>query len=277
MPELPEVETIRKELVQLIEGRKIKEVLILDSAPLKGSSLSHHFCEVLKEKEVKKVKRRGKILLFHIPPYFLLVHLKLTGRLLFYEEKKLEEFPPFTCMVFLFSSGESLIFTDKRKFGYMKLVDEEELLKTPEIADLGPEPLGEKFTFEDFLKTLSKKRKGKIKSILMEQKVISGLGNIYAAEVLFFAGVHPERELSALSWKELRKIYEGIREILPQAISRKGSSVDEYVDVFGKKGDYVSCLKVYGRKNKPCYRCGTPIEVIKLGGRGSYFCPKCQV
>jgi formamidopyrimidine-DNA glycosylase len=275
MPELPEVETIRKELIQLIQGRKIKEVLVLDSAPLKDS-FSSHFCEMLKEREVKEVKRRGKILLFHIPPYFLLVHLKLTGRLLFYE-KKLEKFPPFTCVVSLFSSGESLVFTDKRKFGYMKLVSKEELLRTPEIASLGPEPLEEKFTFEDFLRALSKKRKGKIKSILMEQKVISGLGNIYAAEVLFLAEVHPERELSTLSWKELKKIYEGIREILPQAISKKGSSVDEYVDVFGKKGDYVPHLKVYGRKNKPCYRCGTPIEVIKLGGRGTYFCPKCQV
>lgn len=275
MPELPEVETIRKELVQLVQGRKIKEVLVLDSAPLKGFS-SSHFCEALKEREVKEVKRRGKILLFHIPPYFLLIHLKLTGRLLFYE-KKLEKFPPFTCVVSLFSSGESLVFTDKRKFGYMKLVGEEEVLQAPEIASLGPEPLEEKFTFEDFLKALSRKRKGKIKSILMEQKVISGLGNIYAAEVLFFAGIHPERELSTLSWKELRKIYEGIREILPQAILRKGSSVDEYVDVFGKKGDYVPLLKVYGRKNEPCYKCGTPIAVIKLGGRGTYFCPKCQV
>lgn len=275
MPELPEVETIRKELVQLIQGKKIKEVLVLENTPLRGFPPSH-FREALKEREVKEVGRRGKILLLNIPPYFLLVHLKLTGRLLF-SEKKLEGFPPFTCVTFIFSSGESLVFTDKRKFGYIKLVSEEELWQTPEIASLGPEPLEEKFTFEDFLKALSKKRKGRIKSILMEQKVISGLGNIYAAEVLFFAGVHPERELSTLSWKELEKIYQGIKEILPQAILKKGSSVDEYVDVFGKKGDYVPHLKVYGRKNKPCYRCGTPIEVIKLGGRGSYFCPKCQV
>jgi formamidopyrimidine-DNA glycosylase len=275
MPELPEVETIRKELGELAQGKEIREVIVLESTPLKGVS-SSQFCEVLKGRVVKEVRRRGKILLFKAPPYFLLVHLKLTGRLLYYG-KNLKSFPPFTQVAFRFSSGESLIFTDRRKFGYIKLVGEDELSWTPEIANLGPEPLEKDFTFESFLKALSKKRRGKIKTILMEQKVISGLGNIYASEVLFFAGVRPEREVSTLSQEELKRVYKGIKKILAEAIFKKGSSVDDYVDVFGKKGNYVPYLKVYGRGSKPCYRCETPIEVVKLGGRGTYFCPKCQV
>lgn len=277
MPELPEVETIRGQFEKLIVGKKIKEVKVglpkMVKLPLKK------FRKIVVGSTIKDVGRRAKILIFELSNgQSILTHLKLSGRLIF--RKKGEILQPedtkWNHLIYYFTDDSRLFHNDLRQFGYVKLVRTDELADFFKKEKLGPEPLEEDFTLSEFSAILKKKPRAKIKQFLMDQQNVAGIGNIYSDEILFFAGVHPLRKIAGLKPAEIKKILEGIKKILSEATELQGSSVDLYLNALGREGKYAPKLKVYGREGEKCSYCGTIIKRIKIGGRSTHFCPKCQ-
>lgn len=244
MPELPEVETIKRELTREIIGKKLEGV------------------------KVTGVRRRAKILMIDLADGSSLVfHLKLTGQLLLNTKPG-----KYTRAVFKFSDGTNLVFNNVRKFGWWKRVKD-----TSEIEkDFGPEPLTESFTLKKFKEILSQRTKARIKPLLMDQQFMAGIGNIYSDEILFASGVRPTRRVKTLKEKEIKGIFQKMKEILKEAIKHRGSSVKYYLDARGQKGKYLKYHQIYGRQGKPCKKCGSIIKRIKIGGRSAHFCPICQ-
>ena len=272
MPEMPEVETIKRDLEKKVKGKKIERVIIKNEKSVKLPSCTE-FIRWMESKVFTRVERRGKFLLLGLDSEdSLIIHLKLTGRLIY--SKKGEELD-YTRVVFVFQDHTQLSFTDIRGFGGLWLIPDREFQRIPSLDNLGPEPLAEDFTVAKF-KELLKGKRGKIKSLLMDQAFMAGIGNIYSQEALFLSQIHPERSPSSLTNEEIEKLYKNLRQILKEAISYRGSSVDAYVDLEGKKGNFESQLKVYGRGGKPCFKCGTTLKRIEVSGRGTYFCPNCQ-
>jgi formamidopyrimidine-DNA glycosylase len=268
MPELPEVETIRRDLARDLKGKRIKEVEILNPKVIKGPKPAQ-FKQRLKGAYFKDFLRRAKVLAIKLSNgNYLVVHLRMTGQLV-YAAKKEEK----ARVVFTLSNRRYLNFNDQRLFAELRLV--KDWLRLPFVENLGIEPLDKQFTFAHF-KDMLKNKKTKIKPLLMDQSFIAGIGNLYAQEALFFAGILPWRAANKLKPKETEKLYQAIKKILRKAIELKGSSVDNYLNGRGKKGRYHLCLKVYGRKGESCPRCSSQIKKINLGGRGTCFCPKCQ-
>jgi formamidopyrimidine-DNA glycosylase len=292
MPELPEVETIRRQLQKLIVGKKIREVKV--NLPKMVKLPSWKFRKTIIGATVKEVRRRAKILIIELSnDWNLLIHLKLSGRLIFRKKgellgpedikwnhsKNIRSSPPFAALehlIYYFSDGSRLFHNDLRQFGYVKLVKSGELSDFFKKEKLGTEPLEKNFSFDKFLAILKKKPKAKIKQFLLDQKNIAGIGNIYSDEILFFARVHPLRKVQELKYSENKKVFEGIRKILVQAIRFGGSSVRDFLDALGKEGEYVPKLKVYGREGEKCSCCGAIIKRIKIGSRSAHFCPRCQ-
>lgn len=242
MPELPEVETIRRQLEEKIVGKK------------------------LDNKKIIGLRRRAKVLIIDFEDgSSLLIHLKMTGQLIFNGPViKL------TRHVFKFSDGSHLIFNDARKFGWWKVVKNSKDIEN----GFGPEALDlDLMTFRGLLK---RRPNAKIKQLLMDQKIIAGIGNIYSDEILFAAKVNPLRRAKTLKDAEIKLIHQNIAKILKKAIEQKGSSVEYYLDACGKKGNFVKYHKVYQKEDEPCVRCGAKIKRVKLGGRSAHFCPKCQ-
>jgi formamidopyrimidine-DNA glycosylase len=265
MPELPEVETIRRELEKAVLGKKIVGVVLNNPKVIKEPK-RENFIRELKNNQIKDILRKGKLLLFELSSgKSLAIHLRMTGQLIYPGNAKLSR------VSFKLSDGKFLDYRDRRLLGELRLVDDWRSLKF--IKELGPEPFDIKV--EQFKEMLSKK-KTKIKPLLMDQTFISGVGNLYVAEALFRAKIHPERPANSLSDKEKEALFKEIKDTLNEAIKYKGSSVDQYVQLSGERGDYVRHHKVYDRERKPCLVCKTPIKRISLGGRGTYFCPKCQ-
>lgn len=265
MPELPEVETIKRELEKAVLGKKITEVIINNPKVIKEPK-KEEFVKGLKNANIKHILRKGKLLIMELSSgKSLTIHLKLTGQLIY----------PGNCgasrVSFKFSDGRILDFNDRRLLGELRLVDDWGTLKF--VDQLGPEAFD--LSADKFKQILSNK-KSKIKPLLMDQTFISGVGNLYAAEALFRARISPERATSSLSDKEKELLFKEIKDTLNEAIQHKGSSVDQYVQLSGRPGEYVPYHKVYDREGKPCLVCKTPIKRITLGGRGTYFCPKCQ-
>ncbi len=265
MPELPEVETVKRELEKVVLGKKITEVCVHNPAVIRQIPPAK-FKSGLAGAKIRKILRRAKVLILELDNgKSLVIHLKMTGQLVYPGNGKTSR------VSFRLSDGEWLDFNDQRLFAELRLLDDWHSLKF--IQELGPEPFD--LSEEEFKKMLAAK-KAKIKPLLLDQSFISGIGNLYAAEVLFRAGIHPERHASSLSEKEKKLLFKEIKETLKEAIQYKGSSVDQYVRLSGEPGGYVKFHKVYDREGKPCLACGTPIKRISLGGRGTYFCPKCQ-
>lgn len=265
MPELPEVETIKNDLQKVIADKKIIKVdinnpkVIREPAPLA-------FKKSLEGQTIKSIFRRAKLLIFELSNGLnLTIHLKMTGQLVYPGGSKKSR------IAFHLSGGKILDFNDGRLFGELRLVADWKKLKF--IQGLGPEPFD--LTFSDFKDMLSKK-KTKIKPLLMDQLFISGIGNIYAAEILFWAKINPQRSAQSLSEIKKENLFKETKRVLSNAIKHGGSSVDDYVRVSGKPGDYGRFHQVYGREGKPCFICHRPIKKITLGGRGTYFCAKCQ-
>ena len=307
MPELPEVQTIVTELNRKLKNKTIKMVSV--NAP-KMISVGPHtvsnirkvdggkvekFISLLKGQKVISVKRRAKLLIFDLSgPLCILVHLKMTGQFIYEDAalrkktggkyrmlKKLNaplvELPgKHTHVVFYFTDGSTLYFNDMRKFGYLKIVKDGELDQVKELQTYGPEPLSKAFLFGHFLAAAKKCPKVSIKLVLMNPKVVAGIGNIYSDEILFHAKVRSTRVVSSLSSAELKAIYKWIKPVLKRGIAAKGSSVGDFVRTDGSWGKMGKFHFVYGRKGKPCKVCGTTIEAVKLGGRTGSFCPKCQ-
>ncbi len=265
MPELPEVETIKRELQKAILGKKIIEVIINNPKVIKEPK-KEDFVKGLKNFTIKDILRKGKLLILELlSGKSLVIHLKLTGQLVYPGNAKLSR------VSFKLSDGKWLDFNDRRLLGELRIIDDWRSLKF--IKELGPEPFD--LTQEEFKKMLTGK-KTKIKPLLMDQTFISGVGNLYAAEALFRAKIHPQRPATSFSDKEKEILFKEIKDTLNEATHYKGSSVDQYVQLSGAPGDYVKYHKVYDREGKPCFVCKTPIKRIALGGRGTYFCPKCQ-
>ncbi|MBF8280362.1 MAG: mutM [Candidatus Magasanikbacteria bacterium] len=274
MPELPEVETIRRQLQKEIVGATIRGVIVNFRKRLNVSS--EKFRTMLKGKKILAVGRRAKLLVFELSNGLrMLGHLKMTGRFLIV--KKGTSPNKHTHIQFILSGKNDLYFEDYRKFGFLKLMDDAGLQKELAAQNYGPEPLTAAFSFKKFVECIRGRGRKKIKQVLMEQTCIAGIGNIYADEICFAAGVHPERPANRLSAAELKIMFTAAKKILTAAIKNRGTSADAYLDAHGQQGTYVPFLKVYDRDGEKCRRNdGGIIKKIRVGGRGTHFCPKCQ-
>jgi len=266
MPELPEVETIKRDLEKVVVGKKINEVFVHNPKVIREPSLKR-FKQGLSGVRINRVLRRAKVLILELSnAKSLVIHLKMTGQLIY---------PGImgdgAKVTFCLSNGENLNFNDQRLFAEIRLLNDWRKLKF--IQSLGPEP--KDLNLRQFQDMLSN-RQTKIKPLLMDQKFISGIGNIYAAEILFRAKINPLRKASELANKEKELLFNSLQYVLDEAIRCGGSSVDDYVRLSGEKGGYKKHHRVYARENKPCFICKTLIKRTILGGRGTYFCPKCQ-
>lgn len=269
MPELPEVETIRNELIPQVVGRQFISVILLREGVVREPSPTE-FCRKLAGRRVENINRRGKYLLFQLDNGMsIILHLKMTGVLLL--QPTLATFEKHTAAVFRLSGGVDLCFIDQRKFGSVWLVKDVNTV----IGKLGPEPLNASLT-PAALYHLSEKRQAPIKALLCDQHAIAGIGNMYADEALFAARIHPLRKAGALSEDEVHRLYTAIVEVLERGIRSKGASTDTYRRPGGETGDAHSEFKVAHRRGEVCPRCHIPIQRIVLRGRGTYFCPECQ-
>jgi len=276
MPELPEVETVRRELQEELAGYRIHDIIV-DRANLVRGSVNL-FKETLVGSEFTKVRRRAKLLVFDLKKQgqelHFVAHLKMTGRFLVRKLGLPKD--KYQHVMFILDSGKKekeLRFCDLRQFGYLQVVTNEEL-KTV-LEGYGPEPLDD-LTLPLLESRL--KRKAAVKKLLLDQKLFSGIGNIYANEALFGAGVHPERIANTLSHTEVSKLFTAINKVIESGLTYHGTTTrdESFRDVFDKPGDNARHLKVYERAGKPCLGCSGQVKKIMLGGRGTYFCPDCQ-
>jgi len=266
MPELPEVETIVNELKPLVEGKTFQSIKVYETRSIEGTR--KQFTTALKNNKIKRVFRKGKYICFSlINDSHLTVHLRMTGKLLHKPGKKDKKH---LRVKFVFNEKFSLYFVDMRKFGRMKLWPEKEAL----LPALGPDPLD----FHNVFNVLnSLKTTRGIKTILLDQHVLAGVGNIYADEVLFRVGIHPLTPLSRLETTVVKRLSRELPRLLKQAIKNKGTTISDYQLPDSKIGDHQHFLNVYGREGLPCYTCGTGIIRIKISNRSSHFCPQCQL
>ena len=273
MPELPEVEQVRKTLLPHIKGKKIEQAEIR----LPRMVLSPALPDFIREVEGRRftdVKRRGKYLLLELDDdAVLLTHLRMTGALLALPKNGSE--PSFGRIRFRLSGAEDLWFTDIRTFGTIRLLHPGEFFLDKGFASLGPEPLSEAFTTE-YLQAMAKKSRQAIKSFLLDQRKIAGLGNIYADEALAVAGIRPTRVAAGLSGKKIAALHAAVNQVIAQGLRHRGTTFRNYQDAEGHQGSNKEHLLVYGRKGQPCKGCGAPLKQIKVGGRGSVYCPRCQ-
>jgi formamidopyrimidine-DNA glycosylase len=267
LPELPEVETIRNELAPYITGRRFTSITICDAKPIRETSVEE-FCRRLAGQKINSLRRRGKYLFFHLSSgEILIIHLRMTGALLLNPEQP----DRYTRVIFGLDNGSQLVFTDRRRLGVLRVMKSEYTI----TRKLGAEPLSLKFTAE-VLGSLLRKHQAPIKAVLLDQAIVAGIGNMYADEALHVANIHPMRKANSLSLKEIQKLHRAIRDILSQAISNKGASIDTYKRPDGKQGTAQFSFHVAHRGSQPCDVCGTPIQRLAIRNRGSYFCPKCQ-
>lgn len=271
MPEIAEVETVRNTLKKHILNRKISEVKV-HYKPMIESDINT-FASDLIDKSFIDIKRVGKWLIFETEDRYLLSHLRMEGK--FYLKDKKEDKGKHEHVTITFYDGGTLRYEDTRKFGRMNLIKKEDLMNTESIAKQGLEP-GDKNLTSEYLLEKFKNKKLPIKSVLLDQTIISGLGNIYVNEVLFYAKINPLRSANSLTKEECELITIGADEIIKEAIKMGGTTIKSYTSSLGVTGLFQVNLKVHKREAEPCYVCKTPIKNIKIGGRSTYFCPKCQ-
>lgn len=274
MPELPEVETVRRQLEKEVVGRTIKGAVVRYGGRLNVKPAA--FVAAVKGTKIVSAGRRAKLLMIGLSNGNTLVtHLKMTGHYLLVPSGTTPG--KHVHLVFSLSGGQDLHFEDVRKFGYVRLYRTDEVQRLiDEKEGYGPEPLDPSFTAEKFSMCVRGRAKKRIKPLLMEQTCIAGIGNIYADESLWRARVRPQRRVQTLSSEELRRLHAGIRSSLTESLKRQGTSADNFVDLYGSRGKNVPNLAVYGRGGKACKRCGGTIKKITFAGRGTHFCPKCQ-
>ncbi|HEX7474982.1 MAG TPA: bifunctional DNA-formamidopyrimidine glycosylase/DNA-(apurinic or apyrimidinic site) lyase [Dehalococcoidales bacterium] len=269
MPELPEVETTINDLKPDVEGRTIAEVEIPDDHAIATPSAGK-FKKELAGQKIISLSRRGKHLLFKLDNgRFLIVHLRMTGSLLI--KKATDEPEKFVRVIIRLTGGNAIHFRDPRRFGRMWLVDDPNNI----VGNLGPEPLEADFT-PAVLASILKGRKTPIKSTLLDQKLIAGIGNMYADEALYHARIHPLLPAGNLKKAEIDRLFEAIQFVLRQGIREKGASTETYIRPGGIKGEAHLQFRVAHQKGKTCPVCGGPIERIVVGQRGTFYCPRCQ-
>lgn len=272
MPELPEVESIRLTLLKHVLGQKIIKVNIIWPQAV-STWEERDFKELVEDKKIDSIDRRGKYLLIDLNNGLtMIVHFRMTGRLIYYPEKQVPN--KHTHVVFTLENGE-LHYSDIRKFGRIQLIPTKDVMKFSPLIKLGPEPLDEAFAFDKFGQRLAQK-KSSIKAALLDQKIIAGLGNIYVDEALFRAGILPERNTRSLKVSEIILLFNAVQEILKAGIEAGGTSFRDYRDANGNRGQFQDKLMVYGRGGMPCKVCGTILQKKKIVGRTTVFCPYCQ-
>ncbi len=283
MPELPEVETIRQDLRKKILNKKIKSVFVSGKAKVNKSHPA--FKKYLIGKKFVDIDRVGKLIIFVLDnKKYLLVHLKMTGQLIYkngkkiiaggHPEPRIDEVPnKFTRVSFELASGGNLYFNDVRRFGYVNIVGQEELDKIK--SNFGIEPLQPDFTLENFKKALSNRRTS-IKAVLLNQKLLAGIGNIYADESCFLAEVRPAKPVNKLTGLQVKKLHKAIEKVINKAIEMRGTTFNDYKDSEGNSGYFGNFLKVYGRGGEKCVKCKDILKRTVVVGRGTVYCLKCQ-
>ncbi|HEY1644918.1 MAG TPA: bifunctional DNA-formamidopyrimidine glycosylase/DNA-(apurinic or apyrimidinic site) lyase [Candidatus Saccharimonadales bacterium] len=287
MPELPEVETVKLGLQSLIIGKTVKSVDHdwAKSFPNDPGIVKQY----LIGSQITAIKRRAKVLIIDLSSgYSLVIHLKMTGQLVFRSENQhfgaghpsdslVGKLPDnSTRVIMVFSDDSTLFFNDQRKFGWMRLVKTEEILNISLLSSFGPEPLDRGFSWQVFKDRLQLRYKSAIKAVLLDQKILAGVGNIYADESLWAAKIHPSTPVAKLGDTEIKLLHKSLIDILKLAIKTGGSSDRNYVNAKGQKGSYIKFAQVFRREGQPCYRCGHEILKIRVAGRGTHYCPYCQ-
>jgi formamidopyrimidine-DNA glycosylase len=315
MPELPEVETVRRGLAKLIVGKKVKDVK--HDWPKSYPNSPTDTIKFVMGRKIRGVHRRAKVLLIELDSdYTLVTHLKMTGQLVFVKTKTrvdshkslvvskktknerlttnhfheserfdgghpndslIAKLPDKSTRVTIdFDDGSALYFNDQRKFGWMRLIP---TMQVPEIdffMKVGPEPLDSDFTAEKFIDRLMRRKNSSIKAVLLDQTVLAGVGNIYADESLYMAKIHPETTVEKIPMRKLATLHHDLIEVLLLSIEKGGSTDRNYVNAEGKKGSYIDFAQVFRREGQPCQRCGADIIKIRVAGRGTHICPRCQ-
>lgn len=274
MPELPEVETVRRGLERHLTGRTLGAARVLVAKMLKGTfSDPTAFSERLRGARVETVGRRGKHLIITLDSgYHLLFHLNMRGQLLVTPSETPEG--KYLAAAFPLDDGNDLRFHDMWTWGEMRLVSREELTAHPALSGMGPEPFSEEWTPQCFTTGLARRPKTVIKAVLLDQSLVAGVGNIYADESLYRAGVHPLRPAASLTETETERLHREIRAVLREATDGGGTTSDDYVDTEGQVGRYMP--RVYDRNGQPCLSCGQPLTKIRVTGRGTVYCASCQ-
>ena len=287
MPELPEVETVKRGLDRLLPGHTVASVKF--DSPKSFPNSPADVNQFLRGARVLGVRRRAKVLLIDLTSgYTLVTHLKMTGQLVFDSPKEhfgaghpndslVAHLPDKSTRVTLgFEDGSSLFFNDQRKFGWMRLLPTDTVTDLPFIAKLGPEPLEPGFTWQVLRERLKRRARSNIKAALLDQTVLAGVGNIYADEALWGAKIHPSTLVGQVSARQIQRLHQELLAVLRLSIDQGGSSNHTYVDAEGNRGSYMKFANVFRRDGQPCPRCGTTIAKLRVAGRGTHICPKCQ-
>jgi formamidopyrimidine-DNA glycosylase len=288
VPELPEVETVRQGLSELIIGKTVASTL--DDTPKSFPNTVADVNQFLIGAEIAAVRRRAKVLMIDFSTdYSLVIHLKMTGQLVYIDkdarfgaghpnDSLVNALPDKSTRVTIeFNDSSQLFFNDQRKFGWVKLMPTAEIPNLPFMKKVGPEPLELDFTAKQFADRFTRRKKTSIKAAILDQSVVAGVGNIYADESLWGAKIHPKRLVETIKPAEFKKLYTELREVMNLSIEKGGSSNRNYVNAEGKKGSYMDFARVFRREGLPCPRCGTTIEKLRVAGRGTHICPHCQV
>ena len=288
MPELPEVETVRLGLQEFLPGQAILSINTdwANSLPIADELIENYLLNA----KVESVKRRGKLIIMPLASkYSLLIHLKMTGQLVYRpnsgkgfggghpSDSLIDKLPNKSTRVTIKLSDGILFFNDQRKFGWVKLEKSQGLYRNNAfLSKLGPEPLEDSYTFELFNSAIQRHPNTSIKAAILDQTVLAGVGNIYADESLFAARIHPLTKAGLVSTIKLKRLYKSIREVMSLSISLGGSSDRNYVNAKGNKGSYLKFAKVFRKEGSPCPECGGVIKKIRAAGRGTHICPRCQ-
>lgn len=297
MPELPEVETVRRGLAPVMEGRRIAQ--LTQRRPNLRYPLPEHFAERLSGRRVLRLTRRAKYLLIHLEAAdegseVLLVHLGMSGRFTIHQGEAMPKRPgqfhydvpdgapeagtgKHDHVVFDMEGGTRIVYCDHRRFGFMDLIGEDMLEGSKHLALIGPEPLGNEFS-ADVLSARMATRKSPVKSVLLDQRTVAGLGNIYVCEALFRSGISPKREASSIGRERVERLTRAIRDVLGEAIEAGGSTLRDYAQADGELGYFQHRFQVYGREGDLCSKpqCGARVKRIAQAGRSTFYCPKCQ-
>lgn len=287
MPELPEVETVKRGLNKLIIGRKVLSVK--SDNPKSFPNSDGDVKAFLINSDIKYVRRRAKVLIIDLSTnHSLVIHLKMTGQLVFVDsnirfgaghpnDSLVSQLPDKSTRVILgFEDNSHLYFNDQRKFGWVRLMPTLEVPNLPFMQKVGPEPLEANFSPEEFITRFKRRSKTSVKAAILDQSVIAGVGNIYADESLWGAKIHPKRLVGSLSEAEFKDLYDQVRFVMNLSIEKGGSTNRNYVDAEGKKGSYMDYANVFRREGLACPRCGAEIVKLKVAGRGTHICPACQ-
>ena len=272
MPELPEVETVKESLKLRLTGKRIKKVKVIYDNIIAYPKVNEFVKEIANQK-INDLKRRGKFILFELDDYYLLSHLRMEGKYFF--KNKEDEILKHEHIIFDLDNDEELRYMDTRKFGRMYLIKKEDIDNIGPLRELGLEPWDENLT-SDYLLDIYKKKRLPIKSVLLDQSIIVGIGNIYANEILFLCKINPLKKCNEITKKEAFNIIKYTRKVLEEAIKKGGTTIRTYSSVDGVHGLFQEELLVHGKDNGICPKCNSKIEKIRVGGRGTYYCPNCQ-